>query len=699
MELSKIPIKIKYQTLRDNVIEEFYVPVLSSAKFYLRSAGFFSSSVLLDYIDGLEQFVENDGKMKLLISPTVSQVDAEALLDSTNPMKDIKCNLSMLFREYKENGELYEVAAKILIALITEGFLTVKVAVPKNPIGIYHEKIAIFIDAFGHKIATIGSNNETSNALKNNIESFNTFCSWKNGQWEYIKLHEDDFNTFWNNQSSSIEAYDLLDAIDKNVLSLYETKEKISNLFSELRRKKNSDEVVKSLLSFEPYSFQRDAANHWIQKKRGIISYATGVGKTKTAIYCIFRYLEEYKRGFFLIVVPDKTLAHQWSEELERNNYSNLVCFSENPNWRQLFNDGVDSWKYNYSDKVFVVTTKQTFSSDYFQRTIKKLRNEYIFIVDECHHVGTTNYLSRLPDTEYRLGLSATPEIYMQEERTNKLMDYFSGVLDTYSIRDAIDNEFLVPYEYYPIIVELTINEKEEYDKLTKQIVKIIGTKDESKIKNADNILELLLFKRAKIVYGAYNKLEALENILDDLSHEDYFLIYCGVSSTSSHEENDLEVENESQYEAETQLTSVNNLLNKHGIPSSQYTQSENNYERSTGLKAFRNGDIKSLVAIKCLDEGVDIPEIRKALIMASSGNPREYIQRRGRLLRKYEGKKKAIIYDMLVFSPDESYRSINRVELKRLQIFAKDAINSDKLLKEYNCYIKEFVDEENEDE
>lgn len=686
MSFSELIIKLKYHSQKSEILNDFYIPVLGKADEYKRAVGYFSSKILIDYIDGLEQFVRNEGKMYLIISPSVTSEDAEALMNSTITNSDLGFQVSTLFRSFKEHDEVSELAAKIMVALIKEKYLEVKVAVPKNIVGIFHEKIGVFKDSLGNRIAINGSNNETSNAVNYNIESFNTFCSWKEGQLEYVIEHESDFNEYWYNQSPDLITYKLEDALDKDILKLYETEEPISSLFKKLHKLRSKPLVQ---LNFKPYDFQKEDAEKWLNAKKGIVSYATGIGKTKLAIYSIYRYLEVFDKGFFLIVVPDKTLVNQWYDELKDNNYNSIKCYSDNQNWVVDLKDNIESWKYNLLRKSFVITTQQTFSGDSFQKLISKLKNDFVLIADECHHLGTNNLLNKLPNTDYRLGLSATPEIYLQQDRTDKLFAYFNGVIASYDIESAIKDGFLVPYEYYPIIVELTEDEKKLYDDLTRKIVKIIGSEKENKIRNANEALEMLLFKRARILYNASNKLVRLNEIIEDMVNESYFLVYCGVTSTGG------ELTEEVTNQSLTQLEEVNMIMKNHNIASAQYTQEESHIIRKKEIAAFRGGKLNSLIAIKCLDEGVNIPEIRKAIIMASSGNPREYIQRRGRLLRIVIGKTKAIIYDMVVFSPSETYSSINRVELKRLKEFAEIALNATEILNEYGKYIDEYIGEE----
>lgn len=349
MSFSELQIKLKYHSQKKEILDDFYIPILGRAEEYKRAVGYFSSKILLEYIEGLEQFIGNDGKMYLIISSSVTFEDAEALMKSSEINSNLGLRVSSLFRSFKEHDEVTELAAKIMVALIKEKYLDVKVAVPKNTIGIFHEKIGIFKDKLGNRVAINGSNNETSNAVNYNIESFNTFSSWKEGQLDYVLEHEKDFNEYWNNQSPDLRTYNLDEALDKDILKLYETEEPISSLFKKLHKLRSKPV---SQLNFKPYDFQMEDAEKWLKAKKGIISYATGVGKTKTAIYAIYRFLEVYDKGFFLIVVPDKTLVNQWYEELKDNNYDSVKCNSDNGDWKVNLKDKIEAWKLDRKSVV-----------------------------------------------------------------------------------------------------------------------------------------------------------------------------------------------------------------------------------------------------------------------------------------------------------------------------------------------------------
>lgn len=689
MSFQKMTIKRKYKSSTEVISADFYNPVLDKSIQYNRAVGYFSSKVFLDYIAGLENFIANDGQMKLIISPFITHTDALAFLEMSNEDKifTLDDNIYQLFLNYK-NGEIEEnISTKIMLLLIKKGFLTIKLAIPKTKTGIFHEKIGVFIDKFGNKIAINGSNNETYNAMNSNIESFNTFCSWITGQAEYVYDHETDFDNYWNNEDIEVSTLDLSEGLKNKLFKEINTGDNFSDLYDELKkRNKNIQEPKKSKVI--PYPFQKMAVDKWLLNKTGIFKFATGSGKTKTAIHLIDRLIELEKRLIVVIGVPDKTLIVQWTQVLSESGYDSIPCYSDNTKWQIQVKDAIDEFKFGISDCKIIIVTKDSFSELKFQQQLKKISTNALFIADECHRFGTENLLSKLPSNiKYRLGLSATPEVYFSQNRTDRLFDYFGGVCAEYDLESAISDGFLVPYSYYPIRVKLSDAELIKYNKLSRQIGAYLGGKDEKKIKEIDQDLEKLLFKRARIIYSASDKINVLANIIDDLAEQGHLLVYCGATSAT---ENILEEEiNDSM----TQLERVNDLLFKKNIKSAQYTQDESGHVRLMSIDAFKSGMLSTLVAIKCLDEGVDIPEIEQAVILASSGNPREFIQRRGRLLRLNPPvKTKAKIYDLVVIEDDVDYETINKNELTRVYEFSRIALNSDDVYIEYRDYFDKYL-------
>ncbi len=691
MEFTNLILSRKYKSTTSNIINDFYLPVLGNSVSYKRAVGYFSSSIMVDYILGLKNFVDNNGKIQLIISPFVSIEDAKSFFTASDKDAYVSSNLNDIFDHYKEYSKRSFLAAKLMVALIKEGFLEIQVAVPTDLDGLFHEKISIFTDSKGNKIATDGSNNETTTAVTHNIESFNVFCSWIDGQSDYVDDHEIDFDTYWENEDPMIDIMSLKKALLTDKLIDFNTNESIKELYMRIEEG-DSKPVYEFPINL--YPFQKTAVDKWMIDKRGIFKFATGTGKTKTAIRLIYELREKLNFLFVIIVVPDMTLVNQWSYELLSAGYSSLKCFSDNPKWNITFKDFVDEFKMNLIKLPIVVVTKDSFSDSKFISEMSKLKENVLFIADECHRLGTDNLIAKLPrHIMFRLGLSATPEVYFSESRTHRLFDYFGGIIAEYDIEQAIRSGYLVGYNYIPVIVTLNEDEKTKYIELTRKIVKLLGFDDESKIVELTPEAELLLFSRARIVYGAEDKLKKLESLICNPNLLNHLLIYCGATSIS--QSTDYEEQNQSL----TQLQSVNQMLIQRGINAAQYTQSENGDVRQISIESFKNGLLSTLVAIKCLDEGVNIPEIQNAIILASSGNPREFVQRRGRLLRTCENKLFSNIYDMICLVDDHLFDGNNRKEIKRLYEFSRLALNKNDVFSDFNSYIQKYILEETNNE
>ena len=683
MDFRHLEIKTKYKSLNDDVLSDFYIPVLENSIEYKRAVGYFSSKILIDYTKGLKKFLHNEGKIKLIISPFLSSEDLDVLNDSIK--EESMKKIDDMFHTYLKNDQSFA-SGKVLFVLLKMKMIEIKVAVPKNEYGLFHDKIGIFVDGFNNRIAISGSNNETSNSVNYNIESFNTFSSWKIGQDEYVKEHEKDFEIYWNNQSKNTRLFDLEEAISSNILKLFETDETLEELIVQvLEEEKFIYEGGKGNIS--PYDYQLEAVDKWFETKRGIFKFATGTGKTKTAIYLMDRLEMESDKNFFVIVVPDKTLVNQWNDELVSYNKNTLRCFSDNKDWHIEFFRKIDISKVKEKYNYYVIVTNDSFISTKFQRELTKLKDDYLLVVDECHSWGANSLINNLPNAKMRLGLSATPELFFSEEKTKVLLDFFGGITYEYSLEQAIMNKKLVGYYYYPIVVSFTEDERIEYAQLTQKIVKMIGSDtNDLNDRNAKfgQILEMLLFKRSRIIYGARNKIVELSKIINELSNKGNLLVYCGPTSYME------DLENEVERESLTQLQVVNKLLGEKGIKFAQYTSKENEVERYTAIEMFKKEIYSTLVAIKCLDEGVNIPQIERAIILSSSTNPREFVQRRGRILRTAYGKKYSEIFDFIVM--DSEFPLLNNREIARLYEFSRIAINRSDIFEKFNQEIEEFL-------
>jgi len=426
--------------------------------------------------------------------------------------------------------------------------------------------------------------------------------------------------------------------------------------------------------SIELRDYQEQAIDSWFENNgQGLLEMATGTGKTITALALAQRLFERQGRMNIVIVTPFNQLSSQWMKECRMFGLKPIKAFQQSKVWGPQLDESIRAYKKGLTDIAVTVTTNATFSMPTFQQRLEKMGQNTLIIIDEAHYFGAKNLNKNLPSwVDYRLALTATPTRWMDEDGTDNLIRYFGGkVVYSFSLKDAIKRGFLTEYYYYPHIVHLNDDESEEYTELTNKIKKLYHrSKDDPDAKES---MDRLALKRARIIYSAQNKVQELSDILKTKGVHKHSLFYCG----------------DGKYKEERQVDAITELLNdKFNISAERFTSSESNQERDQLLNTFESGETDALVAIKCLDEGIDVPATKYAYLIASSGNPKEFIQRRGRVLRNHLDKKFAVIYDFIVVPPDieevssgeDEYYNMVRSQLKkefsRFKEFSDLAIN-----------------------
>ena len=426
---------------------------------------------------------------------------------------------------------------------------------------------------------------------------------------------------------------------------------------------------------------------------------ATGTGKTYTALAAIARlYADMHQNLAVLIICPYQHLVEQWKDDIIAFGMKPIVCYSASnqKNWRDRLKTAVTSFNLGIQNHFCMVTTNATFSAEYVQELMKKLHGNVVIVVDEAHNFGAENLSqSLLPHIPYRLALSATIDRHGDFEGTQKLYNYFGEKCVEYTLKDAIDSNMLTPYYYYPVPVSLSEDELGSYLDLTEKISKNIHADKNGKV-ILNEYVKMLLIKRARLVAGAVSKISTLRSLIQDYTNDNQILVYCG--ATTMH---DVDYrEGKPSIDEARQIDIVAEMLgNEMGMRVTKFTSEESADERERIKLDFADGKhLQALVAIRCLDEGVNIPSIKTAFIMASSTNPKEYIQRRGRVLRKHPGKKHAVIYDFVTLPialPNvveydstvvDSVKSLAKREIVRMKDFAAIAENpfdSDALIAE----------------
>jgi superfamily II DNA or RNA helicase len=273
--------------------------------------------------------------------------------------------------------------------------------------------------------------------------------------------------------------------------------------------------------------------------------------------------------------------------------------------------------------------------------------------------------------TPFRLGLSATPIRKYDDVGTEKLLDFFGDIIFEFGLKEAIEQGFLTAYYYYPIPVFMQDDEFEEFIQLSRKLMRLHPNSSETM---SDAALKIAI-KRARVLNNSRSKIEWVrENITADGEME-YTLFYVG----------------------DQIFDEVRVLLGfEKRIPIHEFTHRQTLLERKDLLMQFQEKNIKAFVAMRCLDEGVDVPPTRTAYFLASSSVEREFIQRRGRVLRKSPGKNFAVIYDLISVPPyeyilrgktDENYKAVRsalRREYKRIIEFASLAENKHRALNQF---------------
>lgn len=707
----------------------FFSDCLCNSSQFDLMLGFFSSSAINILADGFASFLYNGGKMNLIINDILTEQDKIAIangkLDTPIPFFDIT-DIERLKKTLSERDTHF---FECLTWLIRNNRLDIKIIAPISGVGISHTKTGVFSDGV-NKVGFDGSCNFSRSALIDNIESIIVSCDWDgNTSSATIVEIKNEFELVFSGEDKNVifvpadkvktqivnsfqhkELKDLLEdeykfiqqdiankSLPKSVIkALDRAKNKVEVQIEKINKQRETVEPMdfgKPRFPYEsgPREYQKKAFENWKNnKQKGLFAMATGTGKTITSLNCL---LEIYnKLGYYkaIILVPTITLVEQWEIECKKFNFSNIikVCSKYN-NWKSSVANLRLLEMTNTDNKLsyIIISTYASFvRSNVFMDLNQFPKNKLLLIADEAHNMGGGLMAQRLSDIKYlrRIGLSATPERQFDDTGNRKLMDFF-GCADSYtfeySMAEAIQNGALCRYYYYPHIVKLTDNEMSEYVQLSKKIVKIMGFQDAE----SQERLKMLLLKRKRIIHKAANKLIVFKQIVERRMTEKgnlkYTLVYVPEGNKPDDFEADIFDQSDimiSDPESEhliDDFTRIVRDMDSHIIVR-QFTSEST--DRDAMLKGFADGSINVLTSMKCLDEGVDVPRSELAIFCASTGNPRQFIQRRGRVLRTHKDKHFAIIHDLIVI-PDNVFdeecynleKNLVQSELRRVRDFA----------------------------
>ena len=647
MNYREMDIKHSYKSRgNENIADSFLNPVLAYTKEYKRSVGFFSSGVFDTIMPGIIKLARNHGYIKLIASPKLSEEDATVITLGYEQRQNYI--IDAFSKDFEKELDLLEdEQLQILFDLVRKKILDIKIAIT-DQCGIYHDKLGIMQDFDGNKIVFYGSPNSSYKGYRSNYEKIRISKGWEPGSKEIVDEENEEFDSLWNNTNEFVEVYEYQKVAEKKLIEIIE-------------KRSNSNKKNEIVLR----DYQKQAIQAWIDNNyRGFFVMATGTGKTWTAIYSAKELVKEHS-SLILICAPYKHLVKQWSEDVEAAfpNADIIMVSSENPKWDIEISNAIVKTNYDKSAQVIVISTIASFKNK-LVNILTKYSGERLLIVDEAHR------FTKRPEAlkkifPYMLGLSATPFSGTSAAKGTELMQFFGGQVFNLPIESALDKGFLVPYYYYPIFVYSNYEEEEMFNNQSRIMASCFRN---GKLVDVDTFVKAHR-NRLRIISMIDEKQTCIRDIINQVEENDHFVVYCG----------DGKLFDDNTGEEIRHIQSVKKVLSEHGFKASQFTATENMQERMQLVDSFNKGEISALAAIRCLDEGINIPSIKSALILSSNDDYREFVQRRGRILRTYKGKQFSKIYDVIAL-PSDNMEQWAKIELRRFNEYAKLALNWNEL-------------------
>ena len=635
MGLRNLSFKLAYDSDEDDILNDFYIPALAQSTSYLRLAGFFSSTALAIAARGISQFIKNGGAMKLVVGAKLRKQDVEAIQKGTID-KDQFLSEWMIKDLDTIESEFVKDHVRALAFMVANGTLDVKVVIPiqmsqdagEDFEGIYHMKVGILSDGVD-ETSFSGSINESKTGWLHSIEEFKVFCSWKVGQEKYLDSDREMFEKYWTASAKRAIVLDIPTAVKNKLVSMAPVN------IDELNLPKYN-KFEKSKL----WKNQTEAIEAWVKNGyRGILAMATGSGKTLAALSA--SSLADPSVAT-IILVPTEPILAQWAEtEIPKFDPQAevIACSSSNSQWKtilpfRLARYRLSEGKDNVKNRLYVVSLLNTAAMPAFLKSWEGIPTEKIQIIcDEVHHMGAPFFQKCMKIQSFRrMGLSATPDRSWDPIGTEEIKSYFGETIYEYGLKRAIEDGHLCHYQYLPFFASLNQNEFNDFKELTEKINVEIAKDNAPKEKKKEIVfkvtlkLQRLLEERAKIKKKAHDKVRAFGEAIDQIVQRP-LIIFC---------------------EDEEQLENIRNVLEEKGLSHLRYTSRMTNWQRSKALEMFHRGDPSIMLAIRCLDEGLNVPECEGCIIVASSSSQREFVQRRGRILRGLRGKI-AILNDIIV--------------------------------------------------
>lgn len=720
-----------YRTSSGDEPIQFYLDGLCNSNKFDLLLGYFSSAAINVLSLGFATFLYNGGKVRLIVNNILSQEDRDAInAAKTEEVKNSVIDLSdirLLRATLDEYGQHF---FSCLSWLIANDKIQIKIIKPLGGKGIAHYKSGIFSDG-NNDVGFKASCNFTAFGLLENLEELDAFLSWENSRsskmikrqkdyFEMIFSEKADFVEYLNADAVTIALKEEFGGMSENELVVHEKEliEKKKLILNNPKTKKRYEEATNMIdeiineprfpYNKGPRQFQIDACQRWIENGyKGIFAMATGTGKTITSLNCLLRNYpkDAYKA---IILVPTVALLEQWRKECRKFKFKNVITISVKENWQQKLSF-LNTLNRLINTQYIIIVTYASFCKPKFQAYFKQFPKEALLIADEVHNMGSPRVAKLLTQVHLkpRIGLSATPSRNFDVEGNIAISEFFQDkapYVFSFSMKEALDNGWLCRYKYFPHVVFLTEEELKRYTLISKQLLKYLDPKTGNyrKCKESD----ILLISRKRIIHKAEHKKERFEKIVTQEFTErgnlKYTLVYAPEGAEADYSRTDSYVEDDEDLNLVDHYTRLVREVDD-SVMVQQYTSKTMN--REAIIDDFEKGKVHVLISMKCLDEGVDIPRSELAIFCASTGNPRQFIQRRGRVLRLNDEKIHATIHDLVVvpqINVEETNFSMERnlliKELERVVDFSELSMNKidtferlEEVLKYYNINLNDL--------
>lgn len=698
----EFPATYKYSSDSEHIPLEFYEETFPIAKRIDLLLGYFSSNAFKVLSKSMAEFVFNGGEMRIITNHVFSLKDKENLISNTIIDKEDEVisifeDIEQLELELRDYGKHFFDCLKFLLKNGRLKILPVKF----NGVDLAHSKKMILYDGFNY-ISTDGSINFTLSALTKNSESFEVNAPWEGDIFrERTKREIENFNKIFNKEHTSYKyinpseievvinklgkSKDIVDLLEDSIqITKGKFGEKVENIIKKrIKRFEYKINDLKGLPRFPypsgPRDYQKEAYNKWLSNDySGVFAMATGTGKTITSLNCLLKLYEENNNYNAIILVPTIALLNQWEKEVQNFNFDKILKIGGGNNWESSLANFISNYSWGIKDDLIIISTYGSFVTPRFQKYFKKIQKDFLFIADEAHNMGARNIKKVMESIQVikKIGLSATPKRIYDEVGTEAIDHFFNDqppYTYNFSMERALKEGFLTEYKYFPILVELNEEELEAYVEISQQLLKFFDF-EKGKFKN-NPIVEILLLKRKNIIHKAKNKIEVFKTIISELDNKSklkYVFAYVP--------EGYVDLDQESSTRMLDLFINAGASANKN-LKMNSYTSHDDDLKSI--IRGFSEGKIDLLFAMKMLDEGIDIPRAEVGIFCSSTGNPRQFIQRRGRLLRNHKDKPYATIYDMVVVPKMRGggeffnfEKNMVRSELQRVGYFASLSMN-----------------------